>query len=120
MVFWLPPPRSFGCSFSQKAHILLFNIWREVDLEECYRVTGRGPSSVKWVDTDKGVEGQPLVRCRLVAGDVRGKEEKDREDLFAATPPLELKRVFMSKAVTRRRKRQGVRKLLFIDARKAH
>ena len=96
------------------------NIWREVDLEECFRVTGKEPLSVKWVDTDKGTEGQPLVRCRLVARDFKGKDEKDREDLFAATPPLELKRVLMSKAVTRRRKRQGVRKLLFIDARKAH
>ena len=56
----------------------------------------------------------------MVARDFKGKDEKDREDLFAATPPLELKRVLMSKAVTRRRKRQGVRKLLFIDARKAH
>ena len=96
------------------------NIWREVDLEECFRVTGREPLSVKWVDTDKGTVEEPLVRCRLVARDFKGKDEKDREDLFAATPPLELKRVLMSKAVTRRRKRQGVRKLLFIDARKAH
>ena len=76
--------------------------------------------NVKWVDTDKGTERQPLVRCRLVARVFKGKDEKDREDLFAATPPLEFKRVLMSKAVTRRRKRQGVRKLLFIDARKAH
>ena len=61
-----------------------------------------------------------MVRCSLVARDFKGKDEKDREDLFAAAPPLELKRVLMSKAATRRRKRQGVRKMLFIDAREAH
>ena len=65
-------------------------------------------------------KGEPLVRRRLGARDFKGKDEKDRENLFAATPPLELKRVLMSKAVTRRKKRHGIRKLLFIDARKAH
>ena len=60
--------------------------------------------SLKWVDTDKGTEEEPMVRCRLVARDFKGKDEKDREDLFAATPPLELKRVLMSKAATRRKR----------------
>ena len=36
-----------------------------------------------------------MIRCRLVARDFKGSE-KDREDLFAATPPWELKRVMMS------------------------
>ena len=48
---------------------------------------------MKWADTDKGTEEEPLVRCGLVARDIQGKDEKDREDLSAATPPLELERV---------------------------
>ena len=60
-----------------------------------------------------------------MARDFKGKGEGDREDLFAATPPLEAKRVLISRAVTkrggqRRKTRRGVRKLMFIDARKAH
>ena len=67
------------------------------------------------------MKGDGLVRCRLVARDFKGKGEVDREDLFAATPPLEAKRVLMSRAVTRRRnQRKGRRKMMFIDARKAH
>ena len=95
-------------------------MWSVKDVGECWERTGKKPTSVKWVDTDKGTVTDPLVRCRLVARDFKGKGEKDREDLFAATPPLELKRVLLSRAVTRRKKAGKPRKLMFIDARKAH
>ena len=94
------------------------NIWSVRDTEECWKVTGKGPLSVKWVDTDKGTEEDPLIRCRLVARDFKGKGERDREDLFAATPPLELKRVLISRAATRRKAGGAARKLMFVDARK--
>ncbi len=61
--------------------------------------------------------GQVSVRYRLVARDLKVKGEKDREDLFAATLPLEGKRVLFSRVATVGR---GVRKLLFVDAKKAH
>ena len=77
------------------------------DREECYGKAGRGPVSAKWVDADKGSVGRPNVRCRLVARDLKGKGEKDREDLFAAKPPLQSKRMLMSKATTRWRKCGG-------------
>ena len=63
-------------------------IWEICDEDEAWQETGRGPVSTKWVDTNKGTTEEPLVRCRLVARDFREKGEKDREDLFAATPPL--------------------------------
>ena len=60
------------------------------------------------------------VRCRLVARDFKGKD-KDRDDLFAATPPLEAKMMLLSRAATRETVGQtGPRKLLFIDAKNAH
>ena len=60
------------------------------------------------------------VRCRLVARDFKGKD-KDRYDLFAATPQLEAKRMLLSRAATRETVGQtGPRKLLIIDAKKAH
>ena len=58
------------------------------------------------------------VRCRLVARDFKGND-KERDDLFAETPPLEAKRMLLSRAVTRRHDGR-CRKLLFIDAKKAH
>ncbi len=49
--------------------------------------------SRKWVDVNKGTAERPDVRCRLVARDFKPEREKGREDLFAAMPPLEAKRL---------------------------
>ena len=51
------------------------SIWSEVDVRECWTKTGKKPVSVKWVDTNKGTDEAPMVRCRLVARDfkVRGR-----------------------------------------------
>ena len=95
-------------------------IWEICDEDEAWRETGHGPVSTKWVDTNKGTKDEPLVRCRLVARDFRKKGEKDREDLFAATPPLETIRILLSKAATRRPNSNKKKKLMFIDAKKAH
>jgi hypothetical protein len=94
-------------------------IWTEVPMSACWEKSGKAPVSVRWVDVNKGTQEDPEIRCRLVARDFKGKHDKDREDLFAATPPLEAKRALFSRAATTRR-RQRCRKLLFIDARKAH
>ena len=93
-------------------------IWTVKPVEECWKKTGKAPVSVRWVDTNKGGEGEIVVRSRLVARDFKGGD-KDRDDLFAETPPLEAKRLLFSRAVSRRRDGK-LRKLLFIDVRKAH
>ena len=92
-------------------------LWKVVAEEDSWVATGAAPISVKWVDTNKGSLEEPMIRSRLVARDFRSKD-RDREDLFAATPPLELKRLLLSKAVEMGPR--GVRKLLFVDAKKAH
>ena len=81
------------------------------------KADGQRVVSVKWVDTNKGTDDKPEVRCRLVARDFKGPE-KDREDLFAATPPWELKRLLMSHAAEVSGGK--VRKMLLIDVKKAH
>ena len=59
-----------------------------------------------------------MIRSRLVAKDFKGKDN-DRDDLFAGTPPLEAKIMLFSRAASK--KTYGTfRKLLFVDARKAH
>lgn len=79
------------------------NIWSAVDVKDCWKTTGKGPITVKWVDTNKGSDQAPIIRCRLVAWDFKTKGEKDREDLFAATPPLELKMMLISRTASRRK-----------------
>ena len=90
-------------------------IWREVSVQEAWDKTGRAPVSVKWVDTNKGTEEEPNIRSRLVARDFKVKDSC-REDLFAATPPLELLKALLSKAVTGDKDL----KVLVIDVKKAH
>eukprot|EP00973_Karenia_brevis_P072933 10129258-Karenia_brevis.AAC.1 len=58
------------------------------------------------------------VRCRMVAKDFKGRDEH-RDDLFAEPPPLEAKRMLLSRAVTRRRDGK-YRNLMFTDVTKAH
>ena len=98
-------------------------IWEVVPLGECWRRTGKAPVGVRWVDTNKGNEEIPEIRSRLVARDFRCRSDKDRGDLFAATPPLEAERLALSRAATWVRGKDGrqrLRKVMFIDAKKAH
>ena len=90
------------------------SIWTIKPISDCWEKTGKDPVTVRWVDVQKA-DG---VRSRLVARDFKGND-KDRDDLFAATPPLESKRLLLSRAATRVKGRLK-RKLLFIDVKKAH
>ena len=95
------------------------DIWGLVSTAECWDKTGKAPVSTRWVDTNKAWEEDGMeVRCRLVARDFKGGD-KDRDDLFAETPPLEAKRLLLSRAATRR-KDGRMRKAMFIHAKKAH
>ena len=73
---------------------------------------------MRWVETNKEGPEKMEVRSRLVARDFKGKD-KGRDDLFAETPPLEAKRMLFSRAATRRQDGR-MRKLMFVDAKKAH
>jgi len=76
---------------------------------------------VRWVDVNKGDEVNENLRSRLVAKEIRFDK---RDDLFAATPPLECKKVLFSLAVTEgigfeKNMREAGMKLDFIDVRRA-
>ena len=72
------------------------------------------------MDTNKGGDTAEEweIRCRLATRDFKGGD-KGRDDLFAETPPLEGKTILLSRCMTRREDGRR-RKLMFIDARKAH
>ena len=77
----------------------------------------------RWVDTNKGDERSPEVRCRLVAKEVkkRNNTEEESANFFASTPPLEAVKFLISEAMTKRVSRNNrPLKLCFIDVKKAH
>ena len=64
---------------------------------------------VRWVDVQKGEE----ARSRFVAQEFAGKD--DREDIFAATPPLFATKLAISDAASRGDQGQGERALQVLD-----
>ena len=55
----------------------------------------------RWVDINKGDQFDPDYRSRWVGREFKGGD-KDRDDLFAATPPLEAKRSLIAMASCQR------------------
>ena len=92
-------------------------MYTRVPVEQCWERAGKAPIGTRWVDVSKGDEKYPDYRSRLVAQETN---DKKREDLFAATPPLEAKKFLFSLAVTEGWSgKQGVQKIEFIDIKRA-
>ena len=68
-------------------------VYHKVPVKECWDKTGKAPLGVRWIDINKGDDENKEYRSRLVAKEI--KMDK-REDLFAATPPLEAKKMLFS------------------------
>ena len=120
----LPPRLVMAAAEEEVEFMRKIELYEVVSLEECYADTGASPISTKWARTNKGTEQAPDIRCRLVARDFKPKGEKDRADLFAATPPLEAKRLLFRQTarhptVWRRGGYESV-KIRLIDVKKAH
>ena len=67
-------------------------VWTEAPVEDCFRDTGKPPTPVRWVVTNKGDKLHPNIRLRLVAKHLAAKYggKASTEDLSAAMPPFEL------------------------------
>ena len=81
---------------------------------------GKRPTATKWVECNKTDEnGRVFVRCRLVARDAKPRREGIRDDMFAAMPPLEAKKMLFALVAgeRERRKAQGKaeEKIMLID-----
>ena len=83
---WLDPDRVKQARIEEMEEFRKHKVYKKVTVKECWDKTGREPIGVKWVDVNKGDNSSPDYRSRLVAQEI--KTDK-REDLFAATPPLE-------------------------------
>ena len=72
-------------------------VYSKVPEEECWRITGKPPFEIRWVDVHKGDMNCLEYRSRLVAQDIKTDR---RDDLFAATPPSEALKLLLSFSVT--------------------
>ena len=63
--------------------------------------------------------GVLVIRSRWVGREFKDPKEKDREDSFSATPPLEMMRLIMSRQATHRKDGRE-RKSMYFDMKKAH
>ena len=75
-------------------------LYVKVPIAECLGKTGKQPISVRWIDINKGDQESPNYRSRLVAREINSH---NREDLFAATPPLEALQAILSMTATAKR-----------------
>ena len=75
-------------------------LYKKVNESECWKQTGRPPIKVRWIDVNKGDTKEPNYRSRLVAKEINTYK---RDDLFAATPPLEALKMVLPMAATNNR-----------------
>ena len=103
---------------AEKQYFKKMKVYREVKVEKCWRLTGKGPIGVRWVDVNKQDSINPKYRSRLVAKQF--KTSKDPE-LYAATPPLEAFKTIISIAATMDKEHQRItRKILVNDVSRAY
>ena len=83
--------------------------------------TGCKPIGTRWVDINKGDDVDPNYRSRIVAQEFN---DHKRDDIFAATPPMEAIKMLLSLNVTEGIGYSGNRelgmKIDFIDVRRAY
>ena len=95
-------------------------VYEERPIEECWDRTGKNPIGTRWVDILKGAR----TRSRWVAQDFKKTGDGDREDLFAAMPPLDAKKALFRIGAPRMKGRMNRRnqpmKMMCIDVWKAH
>ena len=97
---WLDPECVKAARAEEMEFLKKEQLYVKVPLEDCFATTGKPPTGVRWIDTNKGSGEKPNYRSRLVAKDFRGNEP-DREDLFAAIPPLEAKKILFAQSAIR-------------------
>ena len=75
------------------AYVRKMGLYTKVPIKECMVKTGKQPISTRWIDINKGDTNNPNYRSRLFAREINIHK---RDDIFAATPPLEALKVILS------------------------
>ena len=96
------------------AYFREMGVYDKVDVSESWKVTGKAPIAVRWVDINKGDTANPNYRSRLVAKEFNTGVFPE---LYAATPPSECLRIILSKLASSRSKGVG---LMYADVSRAY
>ena len=117
----LDPAKVFEARKEELSEVQKHSVYKMVPIAQCIERTGHKPIGTRWVDINKGDDENPNYRSRIVAQEFNSHK---RDDLFAATPPLEAIKMLLSSAVTEgigftQRSSTGM-KLDFIDIRRAY
>ncbi len=108
----LPTPLVHEAMTEELTAMVKMKVWR--DLEENELLPSDKVITTRWVIVNKGSDAKPLVRARLVAREIKGRDGSSA-DTFAATPPLDALRMMVSIAAS-----NPDYCLDFIDIKKAH
>ena len=81
-------------------YIRRLKLYTKVHASERWRNTGKAPIKVRWIDINKGDTKDPNYRSQSVAKEINICK---KNDLFAATPPLEAFKSILSMATTNNR-----------------
>lgn len=89
----LDPNKVKAARAEELEYVRKMNLYTKVPVSECLRKIGKPPISVRWIDINKGDAINTNYRSRLVAREINTHK---RDDLFAATPPLEALKIILS------------------------
>ena len=89
--------------------VLEHKVWDVVPVSECFNKTGKPPIRGRWVDINKGDDIDPNCRSRWVG--MEFKVNDGRDDLFAATPPVEAIKALISLAASQCGGKRPIKKL---------
>ena len=92
-------------------------VWVLVPMEEALNDEDGKVIGSRWVNCNKNDINDPDVRCRLVAQEVNMHND---ESFYAATPPLESKRMLFSQFASEQQRNGEALKLGFVDVKKAY
>ena len=94
-------------------------VFRGVPYEEAVNDPEGKIIGSRWVNCNKGDAENPDVRCRLVGQEINNGSG-GCEDFYAATPPLEAKRLLFSEWASKKVWHGKKLKLSFVDIKKAY
>ena len=92
-------------------------VWHAVPLQQALDDPDGKIIGSRWIISNKNDMNDPDIRARLVAQEVGTHADSS---FYAATPPLESKRMLFSEWATRRSRNGKPLKLSFVDIRKAY
>ena len=76
----LDPVKVIAARVEEVSNVRKINLYIKVPVSECVKRTAHPPTSIRWIDINKGDTTNPNYRSRLVAREI---------NIHAATPPLE-------------------------------